>query len=204
MIDRPDILGRLAVLAPLVFAPAVIAAAILPSWYDGGAPLGAAVGVLAACAAAWYALESLAPAPRAALSIAGGALSAALAWLFFAVIWPASMTVDGTLPGPVLGAYVFAPLLILPIVCRLLAKASRPRPARLGALWAIAVAALILSYPLLAITTTIGKADDMAMLVIVWIPAIALCIWIGPACAALIGRAFGRSAALEPTTDEVS
>jgi hypothetical protein len=197
MMERHQAVQRLVVLVPIAFVPAVLVALAPVIDSRAGGPVAIAVGLAASAALAWYLLCGIGQVPRVALSLLSAGLTAALGWLLIFVVWPFTTSIDATHAPWALPTFVFGPLVLLALASIGIVRTAGSRPPHLGRYWGAAAGAVVVSYPLMGVATSVGRADDMSALLLLFIPALALCIWAGPAGVAalkLLPKGFVASA----------
>ena len=193
MSDSTGVSGRLALFVPISVIAAVPVAALAVSPYNVVSTGSVAIGTAVAAAFGWILSPASSPPWRIARAVLAAALSVVMWWLLLLVIWPATITPDGVLPAWTVGVYVFGPLIGLPAASLLLRRNDRSGSAsRLAVWWLVAVLAVGAAWPLVGLMSTGNPGQDMAGLIIYWIPVIALCIWAGPALMALGARLIRR------------
>jgi hypothetical protein len=178
---------RIGALAPAMLIVAVpmaalaVANATWSAWVAGLASA-AAVGV-----GTWWALAGLRRVVRVPVALAGVLASAGFAYLGLFVLWPALRDSEGLVSNYAMWAFVLVPwvgLIAGSTVATIIGKGPGAKPA--WPWWLAGVAACVLAYPLVAWATTAFQADDMAALVILFIPAYALALWLGQLVVVLV------------------
>ncbi len=169
--------------APVSLAASVVLAAIaIVDWT--WSPW--AVGALAAATVAsvgWLAFRGESTGIRSVVTFAGVAISGLAVYLVFFGLWPwLGSFNDGLIPAWTLYSFVGVPWLVLAVLGTRALRAGRYEGAPHGSLyWVLAIVACGLAYPLVGWVTAVAKADDMSALVLFFIPAMAMCLWSGPA-----------------------
>jgi hypothetical protein len=171
---------RIGVLAPAMLMVAVPAAALI---VDNAAWSAWVVGLFSAAAVGvgtWWALAGLRPVVRVPVALAGVAVSAGFTYLGIFVLWPSLVDSQGLLSNYALAIFVIVPWVVLiagSTVATIIGKGPGAKPA--WPWWLAAIVASGLAYPLVAWSTTAFQADDMAALILFFIPAYALALWLG-------------------------
>jgi hypothetical protein len=177
------LVGAFAPVTILVTVPVALLSVASPQWmlWVACAVLPAAVAV-----AGWAVTRGERSLVRAGGGVAGLAISALVAVLVFWGLEPVvSLLTDGA-QAVVWYALMGAPWLVLVVCGTLAARAGRyPGAARVTIWWILSLGAAGLALPVFALMGSLGIGDDLSMLVLFFIPPVAMCMWLGPA--ALVG-----------------
>jgi hypothetical protein len=172
VLDSAKAWRRIGLLAPAtIMASVPVAALVVTNWgWAMALAVGLAVGTVAF--GAWMTLDGVASIRRAAGAVASVTLSAGAIYLLFTVVWGLAVSDQGLVSPIASYAFVFGPWVVL------LAGGTAAR--RIGRMKGAPPSACALAYPLVMWATAVSNADDMAALVLLFIPAFALGLWTGP------------------------
>jgi hypothetical protein len=159
-----------------------------------------AVGALAAVGVAsvgWLTFRGESTGIRIAVTVATVTISGLATCLVLLGLWPwLGSFNDGLIPAWTLYSFVGVPWLVLVGFGTFALRAGSYEGAPHGSLyWILAIVAAGFAYPLVAWVTEVARADDMSALVLFFIPALAMCLWAGPAAVMLVKGGFGRAVA---------
>lgn len=178
---------RIGLMAPAMFCIAVPVAALAVTNTAWSSWVMAVLSVAAVAGGTWWALEGAPGWMRASASAAAVLVSAATLYLGILVLWPAMTSADGLVSNWAIYGYLLLPW--LPLLAGGAAATIAGRTADSGPAWpwwAAGLVACAAAYPLIGFVTNLVKADDMAMLIVIFIPAYALGLWLGPLLAVLV------------------
>jgi len=197
---------RLGALAPAALVVAVPVAAIAVTNAAWSAWAMGALSVAAVWLGTWWALAGTARWIRVSAGVAAVLVSAASLYLGIAVLWPSLASSDGLVSNWAFWGYALFPWLPL-VFGGTFATISGKQPGAAPAWpwWLAALIACGLAYPLVGWVTTAFQADDMAMLVLLFIPVYALGLWLGPvgvvAATTAVRRVSGAPAQTPPAAE---
>lgn len=174
-------LRRLGLLAPVCVVSGVVAAVLSATGWDAAGIAAAVVGVLTAAVGAWLVLSGLPTRERAQQAGVAALLATAIGYLLFFVVWAALADVQGPLVDAVTLAFVWAPPVILVVASVLCLRRGGTGGKSAAPWWLAAVIALAVAGPGISAAASLGGAGEVAGLIVYWIPAFALSVWLGAA-----------------------
>jgi hypothetical protein len=195
VVDNAKAWRRIGLLAPATIMAAVPVAALVVTNWTWAAWMAAGLSAAVVTGGAWMALDGVASVRRAASATASVAVSAGAVYFLLTVVWGLAVSDQG-LVSPFAGyAFVFGPWVVLLGGGTAARRAGRTKGAPPSIPWWLAaLAACALAYPLVMWTTTVSDADDMAALVLFFIPAFALGLWTGPLATVALACSIARRA----------